>query len=88
MADQHRDVLAPFAQRRQMQGKHVQAVEQVAAKFFFFDRAHQIAIGGGDQPRVHPDRFRSSQAFEFLVLQNAQQLGLQLQRNFSHLVEQ
>ncbi len=71
-----------------MQGKHVQTVEQVAAEFFFFHRPNQIAIGGGDQPHVHPDRLRSSQPLELLVLQNAQQFGLQLQRNVSHLVEQ
>src|SRR6266478_6871410 len=71
-----------------MQGKHVQAVEQVTAELFFFDGTNQIAIGGGDQPHVDPDRLRASQALELLILQNAQQLGLQLQRNVSNLVEQ
>ena len=88
MLNQQGDVLAPIAQRGQMQGKHVQAVEQVAAEFLFFDRAPQIDIGGGDQPHVHPDRLRSSQPLELLVLQNAQQFGLQLQRNISNFVEQ
>ena len=76
MADQHGDVLATFAQRRQMHGKHVQSVEQVAAKLLLFDGARQIAIGGRDQPHVHTDRFRPSQALELLVFKNAQQLGL------------
>src|ERR1035437_37609 len=88
MANERRDVLAPFAQRRQMQRENMQAVEQVTAEFFLFHRTNQIAIGGGDQPHVHMDRPRSSQAFKLLVLQNTQQLGLQLQRNISNLVEQ
>src|SRR5260370_13239061 len=88
MANKQGYVLAPFAQRRQMQRKHVQAVEQITAEFFFFDGTNQIAIGGGDQPHVHPDRLRASQALELLILQNAQQLGLQLQRDVSYLVEQ
>src|SRR5208282_3052251 len=88
MSNQHGNVLAAVAQCRQMQGKDVQAVEQVPARFFFFNRVHQIAIGGSDQAHVHVDRLCSSQAFELLVLQNAQQLGLQLQRNISNLVQQ
>src|SRR6266403_4449816 len=71
-----------------MQGKHVQAVEQVTAEFLFFDGTNQIAIGGGDQPHVYPNRLRASQVLELLVLQNAQQLGLQLQRNVSNFIEQ
>src|SRR6202030_4654277 len=88
MANKQWYVLAPVAQRRQMQRTHVQAVAQITAEFFFFDATNQIAIGGGDQPHVHPDRLRASQALELLILQNAQQLGLQLQRNVSNLVEQ
>src|SRR5260221_25679 len=42
----------------------------------------------GDQPHVHPDHLRASQVLELLALQPAQQLGLQLQRNVSNLIEQ
>ncbi len=76
MTNKHRDVFAPFAQRRQMQGKHVQAVEQVAAEFLFFDGPRQIAVGGGDQANIHMDGLISAQVLELLVLQNAQQLRL------------
>lgn len=88
VANQPRDILAAITQSRQMQGKYPEAVEQVTAKFFFFDRLYQIAIGGGDQAHVHPDRLRASQSLELVVLQNAQQFGLQFQWNLTNLVEQ
>src|SRR5271155_656076 len=71
-----------------MQRKHVQAVEQITAEFLFFDRAGEVAIGSSDQAHVHVDGLRPPQTLEVLVLQYAQQLGLQLQRNLSNFVEQ
>ena len=69
-------------------GKHIQAVKQIAAKLFLRHALRQIPIGGCDQPQIHFDRSRPSQPFEFMVLQNPQQLGLQLQRDFADLVEE
>ena len=48
----------------------------------------EIAIGGGDQARVGADGARTAQPLELALLQHAQQLGLQLQRNLAHLVQE
>src|SRR5205823_5083760 len=40
------------------------------------------------QPHVHPDRLRAAEALELLLLQHAQQLGLQFSRDVADLVEE
>src|SRR5262249_19542722 len=85
--NQQRNVPATFAQRRQMNRKDIQAVKQIAAKLSIRDHLLQIGVGGGDQTHVNFLRARTAQAFELAFLQNAQQLGLQLQRDVADLVQ-
>ena len=40
-----------------------------------------------DQAHIHFDGARAAQPFELVLLQDAQQLGLQLQRNVADFVE-
>jgi len=68
----------------------VQAVEQVAPGILFFldpprIRSRLVAAISRTSTRIV---LRAPQVLELLVLQNAQQFGLQLQRNLSNLVEQ
>src|SRR5580698_9473152 len=58
-----------------MQRKDVQAIKQIPPEFLFFNRSNQIAIGGGDQPHIHPNRLGSSQALELLVCRTRNNLG-------------
>jgi len=48
----------------------------------------QVAVGGGDHARVGNALLRLADALEFAVLEHAQQLGLQLQRQFADLVQE
>ena len=48
----------------------------------------QVAIGGGDQAHIGADGARAAQALELALLQHAQQLGLQLERNLADFVEE
>ena len=50
--------------------------------------ALQIAVGGGDDAHVDLERTRPADAFEPLVLERAQDLGLQRQRQLADLVEE
>ncbi len=48
----------------------------------------QISIRGRDQAQVHFDGAVAAEPFELLILKNAQQFGLQFERNFADLVEE
>ena len=48
----------------------------------------EVAIGGGDQAGVGANGARTAEALELALLQDAQQFGLQLERDFAHLVEE
>ena len=81
-------VLAQIAQRRHRHREHAEPVVQVGAKA---SRSHlllEVAVGGG-QTRAWLSRVvRLSHALEFAVLQHAQELGLQLQRQLADLVQE
>ena len=84
---EHGNVLPSLAERRQVQGKHVQPVIEVATETLLLDQRRQIAIRGGDQADIYVDGARAPEPFEFLFLQHAEQLRLEFQRNFPHLVQ-
>ena len=68
--------------------ENVEAVVEVCAEFAGFHHLGEVAIGGGDQAGVGADGARTAEAFEFALLQNAQEFGLQLDRNFADFVEE
>ena len=82
------NVFGSFPQRRQLNGKDVQPVKQVAAELARFDRGLQIAIGGGDHPHIGPNDSASSDALKFAFLQNPQKSDLSFGRKLSNLVEE
>ena len=88
MAHQDGNVGGAVAQRRRKNRKHFEAVKEVAAEFLFRDHFGQIAIGGGDEAHVDGDGPRAAQALDLALLQSAQQLRLQVERQLAHLVEE
>lgn len=54
----------------------VQSIVQIFSKLSLFDRLFEVAIGRGDDPRVHRDDFGAAQAPEFLGLQHAEEIDL------------
>ena len=87
MAHQNGNVGGALAQGRGEDGEDLEPVIEVAAELLLGDHLCQIAIGGGNQAHVHGDGPRSAQALDLALLQGAQQLGLQIERQFAHLVE-
>ncbi len=81
------NVLWPKAQRRQKDGKHIEAVEKIATESFLFDHFFQIAVCGRDKAHVHIVRFHAAKAFKGSFLQHAQQLCLSHERKFTHFVQ-
>ena len=84
---QQRDVITPFAQRRQRDRKHVQPVVQVVAKAVLPDFLGEIAIGRGHHTHVNIDGARAAQSLELPFLEHPQEFWLQLGRQIADLVE-
>ena len=68
-----RDVLAPFAQRRQPQPHHVEPVQQVRAEAAVGDQRFQRLVRGRDHAHVDADQLAPADAEEFAFGQHPQQ---------------
>jgi len=86
--EQQRNVLAPLAQRRDMQLGDVQPVQQVLAEAPAAHLFQQIRLGRADHPQVDLDAAVGAQPLQGLLLQYAQQLDLLRQRHAFDLVEE
>ena len=86
--DEHRDVVEPLAQRRHAQAHHREAEEEIGAEAPFVDLARQVAVGGGDDAHVDGARRRGAERRDLAALDDAEQLGLQRQRQLADLVEE
>ena len=88
MLDELRNVLAAIAQRRNGDRKHVEPVVQVATETTLPDFLGQVPIGRRDDADIDVDRARAAQPLDLALLQHAEQLGLELERQLADLVEQ
>ena len=84
---QQGNVFAAVAQRRQAQVDHVEPVKQVLAKGSLLHHLRQVAVGGGHDARLDGHAVGGAHRPHFLLLQGAQQLGLQIERELADLVE-
>ena len=87
MAHEIGDVLEPLAQGRQPQRHDVQPVEQILAEQALIDLLLQVAVGGGDDPDIGPDRGAAADRRVLALLQHAQQPRLRFHRHVADLVE-
>src|SRR6185369_1517651 len=71
VCDQGLDVLLPFAQWRQLDREHVQAVEQIAPKGARSHGGVQVPIRRRDHAYVDPDRSRPADTLELALLEHA-----------------
>src|ERR1700734_3763789 len=88
MFNQGRNVFATFPQGWQLDRKHIQAEIKVAAKIAISHHPCQIAMGSSYEPDIDLMRPAASQTFEFLLLQDTKQFGLQRRRNIADLVQE
>ena len=56
VVDQHRNVVAPLAQWRQLNMEDVEPVKKVRPELPFLDQLFQILVGGGDATEVDLDQ--------------------------------
>ncbi|MNT71888.1 hypothetical protein D3C72_2104310 [compost metagenome] len=76
MPGQHHDVARPLPERRQVDGQHVQPVEQVFAELLFGDELHRVAVGGADHAHIHMPHARFAHPAQRAGLQEPEQLAL------------
>src|SRR5262245_23681307 len=87
MSHQTWDIITAFTQRRQHHWEHVETVVKVDTKLAIGAHLREVAIRRGNQEHVHPDRSRTPQSLEFLLLQDAEQLRLQFGGNVPDFIE-
>ena len=82
------DVFGPRAKRRHVEPGLVEAVIEIAPEGAFFDGFEQIDVGGGDDPHIHRDFAGAPEAVVRSAIEDAQELDLELQIQFSDFVEE
>ena len=80
-------VLAPLAERRQIEAEHVEAIEEVRAEPALLDERLEVLVGGGDDAHVRRDLAVATDRAVGALLKHAQELGLQARRKITDLVE-
>ena len=86
--EQERDVVAPIPQRRDVNLRDVQPVEQVGAEGSGVDRLLQVALGRSDGPEICLDLLVRAQALNLPFLQDAQQFRLHIEWKAVDFVEE
>src|SRR5713101_40491 len=76
VADEERDVFVTLAERGDLNGENVQAVIKIAAEGALGDQFRKIYFGGGGPEQVHALGAIAAEAFEFLLLEDAEKLRL------------
>src|SRR5262249_13854584 len=85
--EQERNVLLALAQRRQIDDRHVQTIEQVLSELSLFHEFDQVRLAGGDDAEVDRYRIVGAQPFNLLLLQDPQELDLHRRRHAFDFVE-
>ena len=71
-----------------MDGDHVQPIEQVFPERTVFDRLGQLAVAGRNNPHIDADRFAGAERGDLALLDGAQKLDLQGERDLGDLIQE
>ena len=82
------NIFDSFAKRREMNRKDTEAVVQVLAETTLRDFVRQVPIGGRHNADVHTACPLLADPLELAFLNHAQELALELQRDFANFVEE
>ena len=87
VAREQRHVFAAVSQWRNMHREDMQPIVKLGPESVVLHHGLQIPVRSSHQPGVRADRAAAANAFEFLVLDRAQQLRLEFERHFADFVE-
>src|SRR5215470_4761016 len=82
------NVLPALSERRELDWDHVEPVIEILPERSFLDRTFQVAVGGSNHPHIDGDWRDTAHAFEFPLLEESQELGLELASKIADLVEE
>src|SRR5205807_6042009 len=85
---EERNVVAPLLERRERDLEDVETEEEVFAEAARLDLFLEVAVGGADHANVDVDLALAPEPAEPLVLEDAEELGLQLDGQVADLVEE
>jgi hypothetical protein len=88
VVDEPRDVVTARAQGRQRDVDDVEAVEEVLAEAAGVGLAHEVTVGAGDEADVDRQGLGGADGPHLLVLDDAQELDLEQERQLADLVEE
>src|SRR5690606_34770065 len=83
-----RDVVAPLAERRDVERDDVEAVVQVAPEGALAHLVLEVAVRRGDDADVDGDGLRRADGHDLALLERAEQLDLERRRHLADLVEE
>src|SRR3954468_4442962 len=87
-AEKRHDVLGTLPQRRDPEREDGEPVIQIFPEATFLGCLPQIAVRRGKDAHVDADRQRATEAGDFPLLEDAEELRLQIKRQFANLVEE
>ena len=87
MVEQEKRVVRSLAEGRQLDGHDLQPVVEVLAEAAPLDLVVKVLVRGADEADVHNPRARLADAADLFLLEDAEELGLEGQRQISDLVE-
>src|SRR5260370_34565259 len=70
---QQRNIPLAFSQRRNVDGKNIQAKKEIGAELLLAHQRFEIAVRSGNQACVGPKRARASPPLKLSLLQQAEQ---------------
>src|SRR5208282_3756649 len=85
---EHREVLAPLAQRRNGDRKFGEPVVEVGAETGGGNARLKLLVGGGNKANIEGRGLDAAERAQFALLNDAQQLDLGGRREVSYLVEE
>jgi hypothetical protein len=82
------DVFGPLTQGRDGDVNDVEAEIEVLAESAFFHGLAQVFVGGGDDAQIELDVLEAAEAAEALLLDHAEEFGLEDEGNFADFIEE
>src|SRR6185437_6926533 len=85
---QHRDIVPPLTEGRQLDMENVQAIVNVFAKHFLFNRLVEGPVRGGDDAYIDRDLTLTSETPYGGLLENAEELRLHRDRHLRNFIQE
>ena len=88
MVREKRNVVAAFAEGREVEFDDVEAIVKIFAELPFLDHIEKSVVGGGDDANVDVDGFVAAEAFEAAFLEDAEEFCLEAEAEVADFVEE